>query len=309
MSELIKFEKCYFEKTGLKIDESVTFEEWEELGKALQKAGGAIQFWIGDWIRFGENHWGEKYAQAIELTGLEYGTLSTDKYVADKVDLSLRNENLTFQHHKEVASLESDQQKILLDMAEKEKLTTRQLRDEVRKIKAPSQSIPLPKGKFEVIYADPPWRYEFSSDTKDDIENKYPTMELEEIKSMDIPSADNSVLLMWATAPKTEEAIEVLNAWGFKYRTNAVWDKEWIGMGYWFRGQHELLLVGVKGNFSPPESTERVSSVIRERRTEHSKKPECVYGMIEKMFPDRKYLELFARNNRDNWTGFGNEIK
>lgn len=77
-------------------------------------------------------------------------------------------------------------------------------------------------------------------------------MELEEIKTLSIPSADNAVLFLWATAPKLKEALEVMEAWGFEYRTNAVWDKEIIGMGYWFRGQHELLLVGVKGEFSPP---------------------------------------------------------
>jgi len=67
-----------------------------------------------------------------------------------------------------------------------------------------------------------------------------------------------------------------------------VWDKELIGMGYYFRIQHELLLIGTKGNFSPPEPEARVSSVIRERRTEHSRKPDVVYEIIERMYPNAR---------------------
>lgn len=112
---------------------------------------------------------------------------------------------------------------------------------------------PLPENKYDVILADPPWRYEFSETQSREIENQYPTMELDQIKALKVPAADNSILLLWTTAPKLEEGMAVMNAWGFKYRSCAVWDKEKLGMGYWFRIQHELLLVGVKGDFHPPE--------------------------------------------------------
>lgn len=166
---------------------------------------------------------------------------------------------------------------------------------------------PMPEGQFNVIYADPPWRYEFSQTSMRAIENHYPTMDLEDIKRLEIPVAEKAVLLLWATAPKLEEALEVLNAWGFTYKTCAVWDKEKIGMGYWFRGQHELLLLGVKGNFPAPAEGNRFSSVIRSPRTGHSKKPQDVYTMIEAMFPHGKYLELFSREKRSGWGGWGNE--
>ena len=169
--------------------------------------------------------------------------------------------------------------------------------------------IPLPEGKYQIIYADPPWEYEFCSDPKDEIELKYPTMRLEDIKSLKLNTAEDCVLLLWATAPKLEEAVGVINSWGFKYRTCAVWDKEWIAMGYWFRNQHELLLVGIKGNPKVPEQSNRFSSVIREKRTKHSKKPDIVYEMIEKMFPNQNYLELFARNKRKGWNVWGNDVK
>jgi len=133
-------------------------------------------------------------------------------------------------------------------------------------------------------------------------------MEIEDIRNMSIPAADNSVLLLWATAPKLEEALSVMDSWGFVYRTCAVWDKEVIGMGYWFRGQHELLLVGVRGSFSPPGPESRVGSVYREKRGKHSKKPEHYYGLIESMFPGERYLELFARGSREGWDSWGNEV-
>jgi N6-adenosine-specific RNA methylase IME4 len=165
-----------------------------------------------------------------------------------------------------------------------------------------------PTGKYRVILADPPWRYEFSETRNREIENHYPTMDLEAIKALKIPAEDEAILFLWTTAPKLEESLAVLNAWGFKYRTCAVWDKERKGMGYWFRIQHELLLVGVRGNFRTPDPTNRFDSVIRAPRTEHSKKPAIVHEMIEKMFPGERYVELFAREERPGWAVWGNEV-
>lgn len=142
-------------------------------------------------------------------------------------------------------------------------------------------------------------------------------MSVDEICALPVPSEDNSVLFLWATAPKLLEAIKVMQAWGFEYKTNAVWDKGWVGMGYWFRGQHELLLVGTKGQFSPPQDTQRISSVIREKKTAHSAKPDYVKYMIGEWYPQSSKLELFARKNQPSlfqqnivgWDVWGNQIK
>lgn len=170
------------------------------------------------------------------------------------------------------------------------------------------KSAEIPEGVYTVIYADPPWRYDFSETVSREIENQYPTMELEEIKAMKIPAAECAVLFLWATAPKLKEALGVMEAWGFEYKTHAIWDKKKIGMGYWFRGQHELLLVGTRGNYPPPLPANRVSSVICAERTEHSAKPD-LYELIEKMCPNGKYLELFARGEKTNksWAFWGNQ--
>lgn len=193
------------------------------------------------------------------------------------------------------------------------KITTRTIERMVRKEKAKKQVTKpkpaIPVNEFNVIYADPPWQYNKGTATPNrKIENQYLTMELKDIKNVNFNSAKDSVLFLWATAPLLLEALEVLESWGFKYKTQAVWDKKKMGMGYWFRGQHEILLIGVKGDIKPPEPSNRFSSVIESKRQGHSQKPDCVYDMIEKMFPEGKYLELFARDKRDNWTVWGNQL-
>ena len=174
---------------------------------------------------------------------------------------------------------------------------------------------PMNNSLYDVIYADPPWRYAVTVSNSRKIENHYPTMTVDEICALDVPVADNAVLYLWATAPLLVEALQVMVSWGFKYKTNAIWDKEKIGMGYWFRGQHEMLLVGTRGQVSPPEQAQRVSSVFREARGLHSKKPDGIRAMICDWFPNAKRLEMFSRPNNyelftasNDWDTFGDEM-
>jgi N6-adenosine-specific RNA methylase IME4 len=161
---------------------------------------------------------------------------------------------------------------------------------------------------YDLILADPPWRYDFSRTRNRKIENQYPTMELSEIAALNPPAADDCVLYLWGTAPKLIEALHIMDGWGFTYVTNAVWDKEIIGMGYYFRGQHEHLLVGKRGSPRVPAPGSRVSSVIRSRRTRHSSKPAIVHEILEAMYPDARRLEMFARSARPGWHVWGNEV-
>jgi len=163
--------------------------------------------------------------------------------------------------------------------------------------------------KYQIILADPAWSYRHCASKSRQIENQYPTMELEDIKRLKIPTEANALLYLWATAPKLQEAMEVMTAWGFDYRTCMIWDKEIIGMGYWFRGQHELLLVGVKGKFSPPSQTLRKSSVLRVRRGQHSRKPDQIRYWINEWYPDCSKLEMFAREKFQGFDSWGNEIE
>ncbi len=180
----------------------------------------------------------------------------------------------------------------------------------------------LPERKYFVILADPPWKYDFSATDSRAIETKYPTLTPQEIIAYRDKSGtfmadlfnEDSILFLWATAPKLREALQIMDGWNIEYKTHAIWDKGKIGMGYWFRGQHELLLIGTKGTVSAPAVEARVSSIICEERvTQHSRKPEKVYEIIERMFPvnyeNNIHIELFARNKREGWGSYGYEIQ
>ena len=163
---------------------------------------------------------------------------------------------------------------------------------------------------YSIIYADPPWKYEYSFSESRAIENQYPTMELEDIMSLPVRDlvAEHSIIFLWCPPAFNEKAFQVLRAWGFEYRTQMVWVKPSIGPGQWVRQQHELLLIGVKGNIPTPEGTDRPSSVIEAPRRKHSEKPQIVYDLIEKMYPTLERIELFARQKREKWDAWGNQV-
>lgn len=159
----------------------------------------------------------------------------------------------------------------------------------------------------QLILADPPWKYDFAQSDSRQIENQYPSATVDEIIDHQRETEPDCVLFLWATVAKLPEAFEVMRGWGFQYKTHAVWDKKKIGMGYWFRGRHELLLVGTKGKISPPEEANRVASVFSEERSKHSAKPQCVYEWIESAFPNLNKLEMYCRDPRAGWKSWGNE--
>lgn len=298
-------------ETALELPADLSFEEWEQAGRNLGRIDSARQWWIGDWLNFGERKWGEGYSQGMEATGVPEGTLSVYASIARNV--LTRFKELSWKHHYEVAKLEPEAQEVWLIWADQENWSVRDLRREIRKMYA-GEPPELPKGEFAVILADPPWKYAApGGETPDEreVERHYSTQELEEIMALEVPAADDAVLFLWATNPLLCEALEVMEAWDFEYRTNLAWVKDRIGMGYYVRGQHELLLIGKRGNISPPSEEARPPSVVDARRTEHSAKPPEVYEVIEGMYPVSKsprHLELFARNRRQGWVSWGNEL-
>jgi N6-adenosine-specific RNA methylase IME4/ParB-like chromosome segregation protein Spo0J len=168
-----------------------------------------------------------------------------------------------------------------------------------------------PPSLFPIFYADPPWRYEHVKTDNRAIENKYPTLSLEEICALPVSEAvtPDAVLYLWATSPKLAEALAVVAAWGFTYRTCMVWVKDKIGMGYWARQQHEILLIATHGNPPTPDEHDRPASVIHAPRGDHSAKPVIFYELIERMFPTLPKAELFARSIRPGWWSWGNQAQ
>jgi N6-adenosine-specific RNA methylase IME4 len=165
----------------------------------------------------------------------------------------------------------------------------------------------LPDKKYGVIYADPEWRFEvYSRDTGMDrsADNHYPTSGTDAICARPVASiaADDCALFLWATVPMLPDALKVMAAWGFTYKSHCIWTKDKIGTGYWFRNAHELLLVGTKGDKLPaPAMGTQWPSTIEARVGKHSAKPERFYELIEHYFPTLPKIELNARNARPGW--------
>jgi N6-adenosine-specific RNA methylase IME4 len=181
-----------------------------------------------------------------------------------------------------------------------------------RETELASKQAALPQKRYGVIYADPEWRFEpWSRETGMDraADNHYPTSELADIKARDVASiaADDCVLFLWATAPMLPQALDVMRAWGFAYKSQAIWVKDRTGTGYWFRNRHEHLLVGTKGNLPAPAPGTQWESVIHAELGEHSEKPVTVYGLIESYFPNLPKIELNARAKREGWDAWGLE--
>ena len=173
----------------------------------------------------------------------------------------------------------------------------------------------LPNEKCGVIVADPEWRFEpWSRTTGMDraADNHYPTSCLEVIAARDVPSiaADDCVLFLWATIPMLPHALLVMGAWGFDYKSHYVWEKDKIGLGYWNREIHELLLIGTRGKVIAPAPGTQRHSVIHDPRGEHSAKPECFLELIEGWYPTLPKIELNRRGPaRPGWHAWGNQAE
>lgn len=159
----------------------------------------------------------------------------------------------------------------------------------------------LPDGPFQVIVADPPWRYESGSSVP------YPTMDIEDIKAMPVESiaADDAVLWLWTTNAHVRVAFEVVEAWGFEYKTLLTWVKDRMGTGEWLRGQTEHCLLATRGK--PVFLHGSHTTVLEAARREHSRKPEEFYLIVDATSPGGK-LELFCRQQRPGWQSYWNEI-
>ena len=167
----------------------------------------------------------------------------------------------------------------------------------------------MPPFTYELILADPPWNLG-SNTSASAPDQHYPTLALDDIAALPVPSADNALLYLWAVNSHLREALHVMDAWGFEYRSNEVWVKQSIGRGVWTRHQHELLLIGRKGHARPAHPNLLASSVITADRREHSRKPDVVYDRLELLYPERSKLELFARGKqRHGWIFWGNQVK
>src|SRR6202790_360276 len=149
----------------------------------------------------------------------------------------------------------------------------------------------LPTGPFQVIVADPPWRYDSGNSLP------YPTMDIEEIKAMPVAGIahENAILWLWTTNAHLHVAFEVIEAWGFEYKTLLTWVKNQMGTGEWLRGQTEHCMLAIRGK--PVFLHGNHATVLEAVRREHSRKPEEFYTLVDTICLGNK-VELFSRQKR-----------
>lgn len=176
---------------------------------------------------------------------------------------------------------------------------------------------PLPRKKYQIIYADPPWdsNSQFGRDKEKGNEQHYPLMPLDAIKQLPIDSIadENCVLLLWVVDTQIFDAKEVIEAWGFTYKTVAfTWAKEtatWkdhFGPGMWTRKNPEMCLLATKGH--PKRQDQSIRQLQRYEVREHSRKPDEFREEIVRLCGDVPRIELFARQVTPGWDGWGNEV-
>jgi N6-adenosine-specific RNA methylase IME4 len=179
-------------------------------------------------------------------------------------------------------------------------------------------STDIPCLSFGCVLADPPWQFENWSEAGE-VKNacqQYPCATTADICAiagkvgLDFVTAPACGLVMWATAPMLPDALQVMRAWGFEFKTAGAWAKRTrhgkaaFGTGYWLRSAAEFWLIGTRGDPSP--GARNVRNLIDAPIREHSRKPDDIYAVCEALF-DGPYLELFARQTRPGWTAWGNE--
>ena len=191
----------------------------------------------------------------------------------------------------------------------------------VYKVSEPNPSVDLVskvKGPYSTILVDPPWQFQNRTGKVAPEHRRllrYPTMELKEIKELPVPelAAARSHLYLWVPNALLQEGLEVMETWGFTYKTNLVWYKirkdggpDGRGVGFYFRNVTELILFGVRGRMRTLQPGRTQVNLLNTRKREHSRKPDEFYDLIESCSPG-PYLELFARFTRSGWDQWGNE--
>jgi N6-adenosine-specific RNA methylase IME4 len=171
--------------------------------------------------------------------------------------------------------------------------------------------LPFPDKKYQIIYADPPWKYKRNG--KFCAGRYYNTMTTEEICLIPVNtiSDNNCLLFLWTTNSFLHDAFHVIESWGFNYKTCITWKKHHFGLGYWAWGQTEHCLLAAKGKF-PRFKPPLLSTIFEHNKTKHSKKPDEFRNIVSK-FPHKNKIELFARPIDDlfvyqGWDVWGNEV-
>ena len=171
--------------------------------------------------------------------------------------------------------------------------------------RAASETPDLPVGTYACIVADPPWRYE-NEGTRASAANHYDTMSMEELCALEVPAADDSHLWLWVTNPFLREGFELLDAWGYEYRSTLTWCKPQMGLGNYLRSATEHVLFATRGSL--PFERRDVPTFFTANRGRHSEKPDEFFEIVMTCSPGPR-LEMFSRKKRDGFEAWGLEAK
>lgn len=303
-----------------------TIKDWATALQFAYAVEESSWYWLGDLWNYAQQRpeWEVRLPQVLAEIGLdvEIQTLYHHGSVSKRVsDPRVRAVTPSFAHAREVASLTPREQYTFLKTAKEKGLSTRELRMEIRAAHRPMvlEGQAALEGKFRVVYADPPWKYNDNGaiqpgDNYARAERHYPTLTIEELCMMPVRDhvMKNAVLFLWTTVPFSFEKPgprEVMEAWGFDYKTHIAWDKVRHNYGHYVSVRHELLLIATRGACLPDRPVPMVDSVQTVCRSdEHSEKPREFRKIIEQLY-DGPRVELFARSRHEGWISFGNDAK
>jgi len=322
-------------RTSLQLPEDLSLSDWAQLGDALGQAEQSVMWWVGDWWVRGAK-WDNGDGRKTILDELRknghnpppFKTCVDAGYVARRFLSSDRSELLSWTHHNFLARISDEKdRRWFFDRAIANKWSVAQLREEIRQyklclLKRPGEGqyetqtvddleLLVKRGRqFGTIYADPPWPYSNQA-TRASTKNHYKEhneLSVEDICNLPIAelAAENAHCHLWTTNGFLREAFDVLEAWGFTYKSFFEWVKPDFGIGNYWRVGTEHMLLGIRGRAPFQDNSQQ--NWIYERAREHSVKPAKVRRLIELCSPGPR-LELFGRREVENWTVWGNEIE
>ena len=303
-------------------------DAWKREGIELAQRHDATVWEIGDWGLRGRQSFGpgecRRIIEAPGWQGVKYDTVKVYMCVARRYDPEFRYLNTSPAHYHAARVLRLDQSMPLLKQAADENWNINKLRIAVRRLqwwKEPTggdiiddlNAAVRDKKKWRGIFADPPWQWDSAGGLRGATTQDYPTMPLDELCALPVSqiASDDAFLFLGVPPSLLQECgLVLLEAWGFKYKTNITWDKlEAYGRGSYVRTVHEHLLIGVRPQTPTHFLDNDVLSMIRERRSRrNSEKPAIVHEVVQRA-TNVPYLELFARKRVKGWDCYGNQLE
>jgi len=296
-------------QTALILPDDLPLEAWEQTGETLGRVDSARQWWIGDWLNYGEWRYGEKYAQGMDATGLDYSTLNSYRWVCERIENVRRRTNLSFGHHEAVAAFDAADQDEWLDRAEAKGWSVYELRKQIRN-RAAVDPPPPPEGTYRTLVIDPPWPVEKilrEVRPKQGPALEYPVMQLDEIGELPVSALadpEGCHIYLWVTHKFLPAGLDLFERWGVAYQCQLTWIKNVGITPFSWMYDTEHVLFGRVGSLDLDRKGLRLS--IEAATQGHSAKPDEFYERVVQASPEPR-LEMFARRAREGFKSWGTE--